>query len=204
MIDNPAIMVLSGSERGETSHSSTLEITDVELDILGQPVRLRIGVADVQASLADIVPLARTLSTKISDAVVKKMRQEGDNIPCRKGCSTCCYYLVPVLVPEAFRLREEILVQCASQKRSMQRACLLVARHILKHKLPKLFIDQAMGTSDSSSIDANIMSNWYKSLNLPCAFLCNGLCGIYEQRPLAFRALSIFSTVRPIPGPVLR
>ena len=35
-------------------------------------------------------------------------RLNGATIPCGEGCSACCNYLVPLAVPEVFRLREEM------------------------------------------------------------------------------------------------
>ena len=70
MADNLPIMILDGSQKLQNS-SSGAKIIGLEFDVLGQPLRFRISVTRTQARLADIVPLARTICTKISDVAVK-------------------------------------------------------------------------------------------------------------------------------------
>ena len=79
------------------------------LDVFGEPVDLVVNVKEEGARLADIVPLARAVSAKITDKVGEIARLNGATIPCGKGCSACCNYLVPLALPEVFRLREEVL-----------------------------------------------------------------------------------------------
>jgi hypothetical protein len=55
-----------------------------ELDIFGRLARFRICVAQKQARLSDITPLARTLSTKLAIMVLDKLRSKGELVPCRK------------------------------------------------------------------------------------------------------------------------
>ena len=119
MLENASIMVSDEAEGTENSSSSRGRIIGLKFDILDESVNFCIGVTHGQASLADIVPLARTISRKITDIAVEKIQTEGGRIPCCKGCSACCHYLVPLSVPEAFRLREDILSRPASQRRLM-------------------------------------------------------------------------------------
>ena len=95
--------------------------------------------------------------------------------------------IVPLSVPEALRLNEEISAAPPHQRESMLKACLLAARRILSQKPPKQFIDKTTDTYQVSPAELNLVSSWYTSLKLPCPFLYKGLCTIYEQRPLACR-----------------
>ena len=172
---------------GDTYNCGT-EVIGLELDILGKELNFRVGLGKGQAKLADIVPLARTLCTKITDVVVEGIRSDGGRIPCCKGCAACCGpYLVPLSVPEALCLNEEISTAPQYQRESMSRACLLAAQHILSQNPPKPFMGQATDTSHVSPAELNLVSSWYTSLKLPCPFLYKGVCTIYGQRPLACR-----------------
>lgn len=176
---------------GESCNNAT-EVIGLELDILGKKVNFSIAVSKGQATLADIVPLARSVCTKITDVVVESICSDGGRIPCRKGCAACCGpYLVPLSVPEALRLNEEISAAPPNQRESVLRACLFAARRILSQKPPKPFIGQAAVTSPVNHEELNLFSNWYKSLELSCPFLYNDMCFIYEQRPLACRELFV-------------
>jgi len=88
--------------RGDT-YNCAGEVIGLELDVLGKEVNFRVDVGQGRARLADIVPLARTLCTKITDVVVESILSDGGNIPCCKGCAACCArYLVAEagLVPQ--------------------------------------------------------------------------------------------------------
>lgn len=120
---------------GESDNNAT-EVIGLELGILGKEVDFSIAVVKGQATLADIVPLARTICTKITDVVVESICREGGRIPCRKGCAACCGpYLVPLSVPEALRLNEEISAAPTNQREPMLRACLLAAHRILNQNI---------------------------------------------------------------------
>jgi len=184
MTENLPIMVLKDSDRKDGNCRDTV-IIGLELEILGEPVSFRIGVARTKLRLADIVPLARTLSTKLALAVLKQLGKEEKFVPCCKGCSACCNYLIPLSVPEAFRMRQEILAMPANRGRSILRACLAAAERIVDDR-PGNF-DLHSLTEIFSPNQVSQISKWYAGLKLQCPFLSDGLCTIYKQRPIACR-----------------
>ena len=137
MAENPPTTVVPGAMGTGDTYNGGTEVIGLELDILGKEVNFSIGVGKGQAGLADIVPLARTLCAEITDVVLESIRSDGGLIPCCKGCSACCKPgLVPLSVPQALRLKEEISAAPAYRRESMSRACLLAARRILSQKPP--------------------------------------------------------------------
>lgn len=169
-------------------YNCAAEVIGLELDILGKEVNFHIGVGKGQAGLADIVPLARTLCAKIIDVVLESIRSDGGRIPCCKGCAACCScYLVPLSVPETLRLKEDISAEPGYRRESMSRACFLAARRILSQEPPEQFMDQTAEALQASPAELNLVSSWYGNFKLPCPFLYNGACTIYERRPLACR-----------------
>ncbi len=183
MTENPAVMILS--EPGEINNncSSGAETISFELDILGETVRFSISVAQKKARLSDIAPLARTLSTKLALVVLDRLRRNGQVVPCRKACSACCNYLVPLSVPEAFRLREELLALPAEQGKAVLQSCLDTAKRILDKKPKEFDINEL--TEAESQIQISQLGKWYAGLKLACPFLSDSLCTLYENRPVA-------------------
>jgi len=190
--ENPRTTVAGEPTRVGDTYNCATEVIGLELDILGKKVNFPTRVGQGQARLADIVPLARTICTKITDVVVESICSDGGRIPCRKGCAACCGpYLVPLSVPEALRLNEEISAAPPNQREPMLRACLLAAHRILNQKTPEPFLDQTTEPSQAGPAELNLVLSWYASLKLPCPFLCKGLCTIYQQRPMACRELFV-------------
>ncbi len=109
MADNPEKTIeMEPIGTGESGNNAT-EVIGLELSILGKEVDFSIAVSKGQATLADIVPLARTICTKITDVVVESIRSDAGRIPCCKGCAACCGpYLVPLSIPEVIRLKDDI------------------------------------------------------------------------------------------------
>ncbi len=185
MIENPAVMILGKPGKIGSNCNSGVETISFELDILGEPVRFSIRVAQKQAKLSDIAPLARTLSTKLALVVLDRLRRKGEFVPCRKACSACCNYLIPLSVPEAFRLREELLALPEEQGMAVLESCLDAAKRILDEK-PKEFDINELEETDSQILISQL-GKWYTGLKLACPFLSDSLCTSYEHRPVVCR-----------------
>ena len=181
----PIIGLQPGTSASTTAvkHKSDTSIIDFELNIPGKQLNFHISAAKKQARLADIVPLARTICTKITDTIVESTFRKGVSISCRKDCSACCSYLVPLSVPEAFSMREEVFDMPANQSKAILQSCLDASRTILDN-IPESF-DVHLTTNSPNQVRQ--LSSWYAGLKLPCPFLSGGLCTIYEQRPTACR-----------------
>jgi len=187
MTDGPAILVLDEDGPADYDHTHIEQIIGLNLCVQGEHVTVRVGLAHRRARLADIVPLARAVCEKITDRVLRQCRTQGGSVPCRPGCAACCHYLVPLSVPEAFRLAEEVLEMPESRRRLAQRSMLLTAKHVLERKMPQDFVDEPAEPLRDSDDSPQAISNWYRDLSLGCPFLDNGMCGIYALRPLACR-----------------
>ncbi len=157
---------------------------NLELDIPGDPACFSIMVADKPARLSDIVPLARDLSNSLALTMIQRLGARGDCVPCRKGCSACCNYLVPMSVPEAFRLAEELSAIPASEGQPLIKSSIETAGKILDN-MPTDF--DLSGSADENGLRSEEVGDWYAGLGLPCPFLSDGLCLRYEQRPIACR-----------------
>lgn len=185
MIKNPAVMILNEPDEMNNNYGDGVKTICFELDIFGQPAYFSISVTQKQIKLSDIIPMARKLSTKIALIVLDRLQNNGKFVPCCKGCSACCNYLIPLSVPEAFRLREEILDLPDEQRRTVLRSCLAKAKIILSKKPKELAITESAEINSQTQI--NQLSKWYSSFKLSCPFLSDNLCTSYECRPIACR-----------------
>lgn len=177
MFGSSTITVLDESGQLDSNYPCDTEIISFELDVAGKTVQFRIDVAAKQATLADMVPLARALSTKVALVVLDSLRENKKNVPCCKGCSACCSYLIPMSVPEVFRLREELSAMPTDYSSRILRSCLDTAERILDNKFE----------SEDEQPKMNNVSEWYSGLEQACPFLSDELCTLYDQRPLACR-----------------
>ena len=139
MVDNLPITVL-GEHDGVGSCDSGTTIISLELDILSEPAHFRIGVVQGQARLADIVPMARSISTKIGQVVRRNISSSGIPVPCRKGCAVCCYSLTTVTVPEAFRLMEEARMMPLERYKDVMQSCLQMTK-----RYPDQYLSNSFG-----------------------------------------------------------
>jgi Fe-S-cluster containining protein len=203
MFESLPITVLDECE-GRTNPGDNHEIVSFNLDVLGKPVHLQVGVKDKQARLADIVPAARVLSSRIVETTMKRLQDIGASVPCHKGCAACCtYYLVSISVPEVFRLVQETtmmpLERCGHIVDSCSKVAKRIRRYLEKHialkKLTHTKTNSQALTLEIHGEELQKLPDWYIKQKLPCAFLRNRLCTIYEQRPVTCREHLVVGTV---------
>lgn len=163
-----------------------------ELPFPGETIHFELNVADTQARLSDIAPLAREISSKLAMATLDRRGVRGECVSCREGCSACCSYLVPLSVPEAFHVAEELRIMPASESRTLMQSSLDTARIILD-RMPNDF-DRDDSATVNDGIRSERLSDWYAGLALACPFLSAGVCVLYEQRPIACREHMVTSS----------
>ncbi len=154
---------------GETLHRARLTLGEAAEDVL-------LAAAPGQARLADLVPPARDLADRIMHGVLKRAAAAGRHVPCRRGCFACCRYIVPVSVPEAMALADEIDSLPPARRAAREARFHAAARAILS-AVPRL---------EGSSTVADL-SDWHWSLGLDCPLLTKGTCATYAERPLSCR-----------------
>lgn len=184
MIENRAITLLDERE-GVSSRPGERATLRFELDIAGECLDFGVHIVRGQVRLSDIVPLARALSERLCRATVEKLHSEDSRISCRKGCGSCCSYLVPLSVAEVFRLREDISALPGDQGKAVLNAFLSTADKILVKGPDNPVVPESCQTNSTEQKER--ISKWYAELKLPCPFLSEGVCTCYETRPIACR-----------------
>jgi Fe-S-cluster containining protein len=167
------------------SDRDDIDIVELRIDVFGESLQAQIGVKDCPATLPEMVPMARSISDRIVNAVEKQLPANGKAISCRKGCFHCCYYIVPVLSAEAFLIRDEIMALPPAERRPILRNFLNAIERIHSAKIPAYDVKAA--DDDPMKNCMENIANWYKQMDMPCAFLADNVCSMYEQRPLICR-----------------
>lgn len=151
------------------------QIVKATYEVAGENVSFCVRIERPEACLSDIVPLAREMCDQICRVVQNTQANLNERISCRKGCSACCSYLVPLSIPEVLYLQDVLTLMKREDRSFLLEMCGTPAKKILSEYDP--LRRQKLST----------ISQWYAGLDLPCPFLTDGICSIYEQRPLACR-----------------
>ena len=188
MMDKDVPIVVFGESEGtpDIPDNHQMDLVELELDISGKLLHIRIGAENKAAKLSDMVPLARLVSAKIISTIEEPLINSGDTITCHAKCSHCCRYLIPLTIPEAMQLTEVVTTMAEWERRFVDESTLLTARCLLE-LTPKQSLEKITNAEIETGFKLKDISDWYGRMNLPCPFLLNNLCTIYEQRPIACR-----------------
>ena len=151
----------------------------VDLQVAGTRVQFALTVPTAPVPPGAILPVFQTLSEAIQADVASGLEEEGKRISCRAGCGACCRQLVPITKIEARYLAElvdsmpeprqsEIRSRFAEVIRRLEEAGILETLRHPEWVLPET--KEKLGLT-------------YFGLGIPCPFLENESCSIYENRP---------------------
>lgn len=138
-----------------------------------------------------IVPAMRALGEQAMALEEQQAVASGEHISCRKGCAACCRMLVPLSAPEAFALADLIETLPDDRRRAIRRRVDEACRGLEQAGLLKRLTDIAESERQLSDEDMEPTNRDYYTLRMPCPFLENEACSIYEDRPAACRELLV-------------
>src|SRR5256886_14680749 len=177
--------------------------------LLTTPVEVPTGFVPVSA----IVPLMRRIGEQAEALEERKSITAGGTISCKKGCAACCRMLVPVSAPEAFALKDMIAKMPAGRRQATVKNVAAARSRLERAGLLARLTEIAETSRQLSDEEMEPINRDYYALRMPCPFLENEVCSIYEGRPAAWRQLLVTSPaetcqdmvnnpVRPLPVPV--
>ena len=140
-----------------------------------------------------IVPVARRLGEEAMQLEERRAKEAGSSISCRMGCAACCRMMVPVSPPEAFALRDYIGQLPADRQTRVNDRLAETISTLKGEGLLDRLLEMARTTTPLSDEALDPINRAYYRLKLPCPFLENELCSIYEARPAACRELLVTS-----------
>lgn len=148
-------------------------------------------VPDGRARLDELLPFLRSLDDQVIGALVRRTEAKGEQVACRKGCSTCCRAQpVPVTPVEAVALARVVEAMPAKRQADIKSKFAANVRQLedvgladkYRHRNPQLSADEARD-----------IARRYFSLGLVCPFLEDDACGIYADRPFVCRQYLVTS-----------
>ncbi|MGZ3355378.1 MAG: YkgJ family cysteine cluster protein [Isosphaeraceae bacterium] len=188
---DPINVSRGGMGMAETTPSDVQDFVtaQVDLQVAGTRVQFALTVPTAPVPPGAILPVFQTLSEAIQADVASGLEEEGKRISCRAGCGACCRQLVPITKIEARYLAElvdsmpeprqsEIRSRFAEVIRRLEEAGILETLRHPEWVLPET--KEKLGLT-------------YFGLGIPCPFLENESCSIYENRPLVCREYLVTS-----------
>lgn len=140
-----------------------------------------------------IVPMMRRLGEEAQALEERRSIEAGHAISCQKGCAACCRMLVPVSPPEAFALRDYVQTLPEAEQARLTQRFAVTRTALLARGLWNNLIEMGESTNPPDDTALEPVNRAYYALQLPCAFLDQEVCTIYEQRPAACRELLVTS-----------
>jgi Fe-S-cluster containining protein len=152
------------------------------------PVPFRTGAA----TLLDLLPAARELTTRATTAAVESARAAGREVSCRAGCGACCRQLVAISVVEAAGLAALV----ASLPPVRQEVIHARFDEALRRLEAAGLLDPAEAKGERTVHARNLgsraatlreLGERYFALQIACPFLEDESCSIHAERPLVCR-----------------
>ena len=149
----------------------------------GWQFRAKITVPSSPTRLRVLLPMVQSLTDQVVGADAKVVNQHGHHISCKKGCGACCRQLVPIAEEEARRIRDLIEALPEPRRTEVRRRFREARRRLDEAGL----LEPLRGTEESDRANSLSFSLTYFAQGIPCPFLEEGACSIYNDRPLICR-----------------
>jgi Fe-S-cluster containining protein len=158
-----------------------------------------IGVPHRMMTSVDLLPGALDLTDNLVGMAIERAKEQDLHVSCTKGCSRCCYQMVPVSKPEAFFLLDLMRERLPDHIRSMVKERLKDAAE----RLGESGIADQLKKPDLRDEDHGRLGEDYFRLDMPCPFLADhGACGIHPLRPSACREYNVVTPAELCEDPV--
>jgi Fe-S-cluster containining protein len=155
---------------------------------LGQAAVFRATVPAGPATLQDAAPLARAICDDFVRRIIRGIEGAGGKITCSKGCGACCSsFLVPMTVPEALRLIEDLQALPQRERRRLERLFLQAERKLAESDLAGQMASLDPYDPASTAQQRELAGKWWSQNRFPCPLLAGNACGLYRSRPIPCR-----------------
>jgi Fe-S-cluster containining protein len=162
---------------------------NIDLTVAGRRLRTRIEVPAGPTPLIQLLPIARRLSQVSLSAATEDAEAEGMQVSCKAGCGACCRQLVPLSATEARQI-QELVQEMPAPRRAIVEARFASARQRLAEAGLLLALQETLIVAPRERL---AHADAYFALGVPCPFLENESCSIYEERPLICREYVVVS-----------
>jgi Fe-S-cluster containining protein len=136
-----------------------------------------------------MLPVIQKITDQMIEIAGETVERAGGSISCEPGCTACCYWPVAISATETAALTDKI--ESLSQDiRDRITSRFRAASDLLESEgwLAKMRSFPRLSREQQRAVVYE-----YFGLQIPCPFLENDLCSIYEDRPLACREYMVTS-----------
>lgn len=167
----------------------------IRLPLFGEEREISCQVRLGRRALDDLLPAAREISRQVSAAAVAQAEAAGRAVSCRAGCAHCCRHLAPVAPIEALALAKLVAAMPPARRDAVrQRFAGAVARMeelgILDRAAPRGRYALQSAASPGTTAWEDV-SGRYFAAGIPCPFLEEERCGVYDERPVVCREYAV-------------
>jgi Fe-S-cluster containining protein len=155
----------------------------VTLRIRGAPLDLEMTVPARPVKLHRMLPIFHQMSDSFAAIGIEAAELSGAVVSCRAKCSACCYQAVPVSEAELYFLAE-LVNAMPEPRRSQVRARFDNAYEHFSSS--GWFGDLRSGKGRTWEGAEELVLDYFRQ-RVPCPFLEDSMCSIYEHRPIACR-----------------
>jgi len=173
--------------------TSSVEHFHVSLNTPAGQITSEVAVPTGFIPVTAIVPLMRSMGGQMQELEQGRAVDQGQVVSCQKGCAACCRMLVPLSAPEAFAFKQ-FYDQLPEERQRVLRSRIESSQARL-HEAGLLAPLNDVAESQHLLTDDTLepLNRAYYALRMPCPFLEDEHCTIYEERPAACRELLVTS-----------
>ena len=179
------------------------------LSILGSQYECSAELPAGDAPASQLLPVFAAVTDLVVGIQREALVPAGSMVSCRAGCGACCRQPVPVTRAEAWSLAA-LVAGLDDERRRIIESRFAAALERLRDSGLLAVIE---GKDISDPVAVRTLSFRYFDLGIPCPFLENESCSIYESRPLRCREYLVTSPpelcadpegqpLKPVPMPV--
>ena len=192
------------------SNQTVVEHVEISLQTPSGEITTAVGVPTSFVPITAILPLMRGLGEEAQALEQRRLLEAGKTVSCQKGCAACCRMLVPISAPEALALARTMDRLDQSERNRLLAQLDLAHQRLAKAGLLKQLTSLAESEHPDTDEAIEPLNRAYYALRMPCPFLADEVCSIYEDRPAACRELAVTSpasecqdmtnaTIQPVP-----
>jgi Fe-S-cluster containining protein len=178
--------------------NTLMELGRITLPLVQGTVEVPVKLPKPQASLLDLLPSAWEAANLATADSIHEQVSQGKAISCRPHCGACCRQLVSISIPEAVRIADYVAEQEPARQQILRNRFATIVRKLEETGL----LDKndpptgrplvpPPGIPHEQAGDALALA--YFQLQLPCPFLEDESCSIYEIRPSICREYHVTS-----------
>ncbi len=153
------------------------------LQILGKQYDCSAGLPDGPVQASRLLPVFTAVADLVVEAHSSEPASKGKTVSCREGCAACCRHLGPVTKPEAWRLAALVASMLPERRDRIEARFRSAVDRLRETGL----LDVIEGKAGPDADVSRNLSYRYFDLAIPCPFLEDEWCSIYQDRPMRCR-----------------